>query len=225
MQEYYVIEFTGIENHPDYSCYAYQSGDGLTDGASALTSKRWKTAAGAEKALLKMKRDSSYLFEKYKHVQVTTIDDSDIESAQAGNEQRKFEQELNYLRRRAETYERNIKAKMDLRRAEALVDLKEGDAVLYYPDGFLGDRKVQLVESVGISSLQVAGKPFDRIHGKCREDSSYVLPNLEELHEYFEPYQRIHEFAQTNWNNVPADVLLKFSDALSTVERLVNIKK
>jgi hypothetical protein len=114
---------------------------------------------------------------------------------------------------------------MDLRRAETLVDLKEGDALLYYPEGFLGDAEVQLVESVGISSLQVVGKAFDRIHGKCHEDNSCVLPNLEELHEYFEPYQRIQEFAQTNWNNVPADVLLKFSDALSTVEREISIKK
>lgn len=223
MQDYYVIEFTGIGNDSNHSSYAYQSGDYLTDGASTLSCKRWKTETGAEKALLKMKRESSYLFEKYKDVRVTTIDDSDIKSAQAGNERRKFEQDLDYLRRRAETYERNIKASMDLRRAEALVDLKERDKVLYYPEGFLGNSEVQVVESVGISSLQVVGKLFSRIRGECHEDSSCVLPNLEELHEYFEPYRRIQEFAQTNWNNVPADVLIKFSDAIRLASREANI--
>lgn len=218
MQEYYVIEFSGVEKHPDHSSYAYVSGDSLTDGASVLNCKTWKTAAGAEKALLKMQRESSYLLKKYNDVRVVTIDDSDIDLERAGKELRKFTDDLDYLRRKAENYERTLKSKMELRRAEALVALSPGDVILYYPNGYLGERELQKVEVVGISTLQVQGLPFNRISGKCFEDRSRVLPNSEELHEYFEPYQRIQEFIKTNWDDVPVDVLAKFSNALNKAE-------
>lgn len=74
---------------------------------------------------------------------------------------RKFD----YLKRKAEVYERTLNSKMELRRAEALRGLSERDAILYYPDGYLGNCEVQRVEFVGISSLQVAGKPFDLTSG------------------------------------------------------------
>lgn len=218
MKEYYVIEFSGVEKHPDYSSYAYQSGNELGDGASALNCKTWKTAAGAEKALLKMKRESSYLFEKYKDIRVVTIDDSDIESEKAAKELRKFTDDLDYLRRKAENYERTLRSKMELRRAEALIALASGDVISYYHNGYLGERELQKVEVVGISTLQVLGKPFNRISGKCSENRSRVLPNSGDLHEYFEPYQRIQEFIKTNWDDVPVGVLARFSEALSKAE-------
>ena len=218
MQEYYVIEFSGVDKHPDYSSYAYQSGNELSDGANVLNCKTWKTAAGAEKALLKMQRESSYLLKKYNDVRVATIDDSDIESEKAAKELRTFTDELDYLRRKAENYERTLKSKMELRRAEALIALASGDVVSYYPNGYLGEKELQKVEVVGISTLQVLGKLFNRISGKCSENRSYVLPNSVDLHEYFEPYQRIQEFIKTNWDDVPVDVLAKFSDALSKAE-------
>lgn len=214
MQEYYVIEFNGVDRHPNYSSYAYQSANELCDGASVLNCKTWKTAAGAEKALLKMQHESSYLLKKYNDVRVVTIDDSDIESEKAAKELRKFTDDLDYLRRKAENYERTLKSKMELRRAKALIALASGDVISYYPNGYLGERKLQKVEAVSISTLQFSGKAFNRVSGKCLEDHSCVLPDLGHFHEYFEPYQRIQEFIKTNWDDVPVDVLAKFSDAL-----------
>ena len=193
--------------------YAYEytsSGRKVFDATPSLSgAKFWKSDAGAEKALRKLKIEQRYLCDKYSSIAVSPVEEEDVEQATASHADDKINRNLEYL---ARFQDRDVESAYKYRKALLLSRSTIGDSVRIYEKGELClAPTVITIDAVDGIEFVIGERKFDRISGQEIGGQGRLLPNDVEICRYFALYQVVK---RVRWEDQSLNVLAKVVEAL-----------
>lgn len=193
--------------------YAYEytsSGRKVFDATPSLSgAKFWKSDAGAEKALRRLKTEQRYLCEKYASIAVSPVEEEDVEQEATSYAEEKINRNLEYLSR---FQDRDVESAYKYKKALLLSRSNVGDSVRIYEKGELCDAPTVItIDAVDGIEFIIGDRKFDRISGQEVSGLARLLPNDLEVCRYLALYQVVK---RVRWEDQSLDILAKVVEAL-----------